>query len=77
MYGSIATVVVTMLFLYVVSIILVWCAEFSSEIRRTDEAEMLNLRRGLRPVPGGLASLAHRPIRRRRQSADDEGEMFA
>ncbi len=76
-YGSIATVVVTMLFLYVVSIILVWCAEFSSEIRRTDEAEMLNLRRGMRPVPGGLASLAHRPIRRRRQTADEEGEMFA
>lgn len=75
-YGSIATVVVTMLFLYVVSIILVWCAEFSSEIRRTDDAEMLNLRRGLRPVPGGLASLTHRPIRRRRER-DDEGEMFA
>ena len=39
-YGSIATVVVTMLFLYVVSIILVWCAELSSEIRRTDDAQI-------------------------------------
>lgn len=62
-YGSITTVVVTMVFLYVVSVILVWCAELSSEIRRTDEAQMLNLRRGLRPVPGGLVALVHRPSR--------------
>ena len=60
-YGSIATIVVIMLFLYVASLILVWCAEFSSEIRRTDEAQMLNLRAELRPVPGGLASTSHRP----------------
>ena len=77
-YGSIATVVVTMLFLYVVSVILVWCAELSSEIRRTDDAQMLNLRRGLRPVPGGLASLIHRPSRRHREIDEDvEGEIFA
>lgn len=77
-YGSIATVVVTMLFLYVVSVILVWCAELSSEIRRTDEAQMLNLRRGLRPVPGGLASLIHRPSRRHREIDEDvQGEIFA
>ena len=78
-YGSITTVVVTMLFLYVVSVILVWCAEFSSEIRRTDEAQMLNLRRGLRPVPGGLASLTHRPSRRQRELDDDtpHGQLFA
>ena len=78
-YGSIATVVVTMLFLYVVSVILVWCAEFSSEIKRTDEAQMLNLRRGLRPVPGGLASLIHRPSRRQRELDDDtpHGQLFA
>ncbi|MDE2837997.1 MAG: YihY/virulence factor BrkB family protein [Chloroflexota bacterium] len=78
-YGSIATVVVTMLFLYVVSVILVWCAEFSSEIRRTDEAQMLNLRRGLRPVRGGLASVIHRPSRRHR-ALDEEGphgQLFA
>ena len=75
-YGSITTVVVTMLFLYVVSVILVWCAEFSSEIRRTDEAQMLNLRRGLRPVPGGLVSLVHRPSRRH-AGIDDDGQIFA
>ena len=63
-YGSIATVVVTMLFLYAVSIIFVWCAEFSSEIRRTDDAQMLNLRRGLKPVPGGLLSITRRPSMR-------------
>lgn len=78
-YGSIATVVVTMVFLYVVSVILVWCAEFSSEIRRTDEAQMLNLRRGLRPVPGGLASVVHRPSRRHRELDEDtpHGQIFA
>lgn len=75
-YGSIATVVVTMLFLYVVSVILVWCAEFSSEIRRTDDAQMLNLRRGFRPVPGGLVSVVHRPSRRRAE-IEDEGHIFA
>ena len=78
-YGSITTVVVTMLFLYVVSVILVWCAEFSSEIRRTDDAQMLNLRRGLRPVPGGLASVTHRASRRHINIDDDapHGEIFA
>lgn len=75
-YGSIATVVVTMVFLYVVSVILVWCAELSSEIKRTDEAQMLNLRRGIRPVPGGLVALVHRPSRRHRE-LDDEGQLFA
>lgn len=76
-YGSITTVVVTMLFLYIVSVILVWCAELSSEIRRTDEADMLNLRRGLRPVPGGLASVTHRPTRRRNLVDEEAGEIFA
>ena len=78
-YGSITTVVVTMLFLYVVSVILVWCAEFSSEIRRTDDAQMLNLRKGLRPVPGGLASVTHRASRRHINIDDDapHGEIFA
>ena len=78
-YGSIATVVVTMLFLYVVSVILVWCAEFSSEIRRTDEAQMLNLRRGIKPVPGGLASVVHRPSRRHRELDEEtpHGQLFA
>lgn len=53
-YGSITTIVVLMIFFYVVSLILVWCAEFSSEIRRTDDAGLLNLRKGFRPEPGGL-----------------------
>ena len=59
-YGSITTIVLLMLFLYLVSLILVWGAELSSEIRRTDEAGLLNLRKELRPVPGGLASAPHR-----------------
>ena len=53
-YGSITTIVVLMIFFYVVSLILVWCAELSSEIRRTDNAGQLNLRRGFRPARGGL-----------------------
>ncbi len=61
-YGSITTIVVLMLFLYVVSLVLVWGAELSSEIGRTDEADMLDIRGHLRPVPGGLASVHHRPI---------------
>ena len=60
-YGSITTLVVFLIFFYIVSLILVIGAEFSSEIRRTDRAEMLNLRREIRPVPGGLASVVHRP----------------
>lgn len=55
-YGSITTVVVFMIFFYIVSLILVWGAEFSSEIRRTDNAGMLNLRKGFRPARGGLVS---------------------
>ena len=60
-YGSIATVVVMMLFFYLASLILVWGAEFSSELCRTDEAGMLEIRAHLRPVRGGLLSLPHRP----------------
>lgn len=60
-YGSITTIVVLMIFFYVVSIILVWGAELSSEVRRTDNAGLLNLRRGLKPVPGGLMSSPGRP----------------
>ena len=55
-YGSITTIVVFMLFFYIVSLILVWCAEFSSEIKRTDSAGRLQLRNGLRPARGGLVS---------------------
>ena len=61
-YGSLTTVVILMLFLYIVSVILVWGAELASEISRTDKAGMLDIRGHLRPVPGGLASVHHRPV---------------
>lgn len=60
-YGSVTTIVVLMLFLYVVSLILVWGAELSSELKHTDEAGLLDIRGHLRPVAGGLASVPHRP----------------
>lgn len=62
-YGSITTFIAVMLFLYVASLILVWGAELSSEIRRTDQAGSLNLRKELVPERGGLAAPEHRPAR--------------
>ncbi len=61
-YGGVTTVVALMLFLYVVALILVWGAELASEISRTDKAGMLDIRGHLRPVPGGLAPVHHRPV---------------
>ncbi len=61
-YGSLTTVVILMLFLYIVSVILVWGAELASEISKTDKAGLLDIRGHLRPVPGGLASVHHRPV---------------
>ena len=61
-YGSVTTIVALMLFLYVVALILVWCAELTSELSRTDKAGMLDIRGHLRPVAGGLASVHHRPV---------------
>lgn len=76
-YGSITTIVLLMLFLYLVSIILVWGAELSSEIRRTDEAGLLNIRKELRPIPGGLASAPHRGGRRPPDATRLPGEASA
>ncbi len=60
-YGSIATVVVMMVFFYIASLILVWGAELGSEISRTSAAGMLGFRGRLRPVRGGLLSDQQRP----------------
>jgi membrane protein len=59
-YGSVTTVVVLMLFLYIVSIILVFGAELSSEYNRSTTSSVFAGRRHWRPVRGGLAPL-HRP----------------
>ncbi len=61
-YGSVTTIVALMLFLYVVALVFVWCAELSCELRRTGDAGLLDFRGHLRPVPGGLASVQHRPL---------------
>ena len=76
-YGSITTVVLLMLFLYLVSLILVWGAELSSEIRRTDDAGLLNLRKEIRPVPGGLARVSRRGGRRQPEASHLPGEASA
>jgi membrane protein len=60
-YGSIATVVVMMVFFYIASLILVWGAELGSEISRSSAAGMLGFRGRLRPVRGGLLSDQQRP----------------
>jgi membrane protein len=59
-YGSVTTIVVLLLFLYVVALILVWGAELASEISRTSKAGMLDIKGHLVPIRGGLASVAHR-----------------
>lgn len=58
-YGGISTVVVLMLWFYVVGIILVLGAEVSGEYGRSRASGRLRFRGQLRPVPGGLAPATH------------------
>lgn len=60
-YGSVTTIVVLMLFLYVVSMVLVLGAELASEYNRASREGLLIFRGQLRPVRGGLAPRAARP----------------
>ena len=61
-YGSVTTIVVLMLFLYIVAIILVFGAELSSEYSRSTTSGAFLVRRHLRPVRGGLAPLSRRRV---------------
>ena len=54
-YGSVTTIVVLMLFLYVVSMVVVLGAELSSEYNRLSRAGLMVFRGHMRPVRGGLA----------------------
>lgn len=62
-YGSVTTIVVLMLFLYIVAMILVFGAELSSEYNRSTTAGVFIARKHWRPVRGGLAPLHRRHIR--------------
>ncbi len=53
-YGSVTTVVVLMLFLYVVSMVLVLGAELASEVHQSTTKGLLQFRGHWRPVRGGL-----------------------
>jgi len=59
-YGSVTTVVVLMLFLYIVALILVLGAEVSSEYQRSSTSGVFILRGQWHPVVGGFAPLARR-----------------
>ena len=54
-YGSVTTVVVLMLFLYVVAMVLVLGAELSSEYHNSSTSGLLTFRGHWKPVRGGLA----------------------
>ena len=62
-YGSVTTVVVLMLFLYLVSMVLVFGAELSSEYNKSSTSGLLIIRGHLKPVRGGFAPLEHRQLR--------------
>ena len=65
-YGSVTTVVVLMLFLYVVSMVLVLGAELASEYNQLSRSGRMVFRGHMRPVRGGLAP----PGWRRARTAD-------
>ena len=59
-YGSVTTLVVLMLFIYVLAMVLVLGAELSSEYNRLSRAGLVVFRGHMRPVRGGLAPPAWR-----------------
>jgi membrane protein len=61
-YGSVTTIVVLMLFLYLVAMVLVLGAELSSEYNRSSRSGLLIFRGHWKPVRGGFATLAHREL---------------
>jgi membrane protein len=61
-YGGVTTVVVLMLFLYVVAMVLVLGGEFSSEYHRSSQSGSLTFKGHWAPVRGGLAPAAHRQL---------------
>ena len=61
-YGSVTTIIVLMLFLYIVAIILVLGAELASEYHLSSTSEVLIFRGHWKPVKGGLKPLPHREL---------------
>ena len=59
-YGSVTTIIVLMLFLYIVAMILVIGAELSSEYRQSSIAGILVFKGHWKPIKGGLAPLSGR-----------------
>ena len=61
-YGSVTTIVVLMLFLYLVAMVLILGAELSSEYNKSSRSGLLIFRGHWKPVRGGFATLAHREL---------------
>ena len=62
-YGSVTTIVVLMIFLYLVAMVLVLGAELSSEYNKSSRSGIFTIRGHWKPVPGGFAPLEHRQLR--------------
>jgi membrane protein len=62
-YGSVTTIVVLMIFLYLVAMVLVLGAELSSELSKSSRSGILTFKGHWKPVPGGLASIERRQLR--------------
>ena len=62
-YGSVTTIVVLMLFLYLVAMVLVFGAELSSEYNKSSKSGIFIIRGHLKPVRSGFAPLEHRQSR--------------
>lgn len=61
-YGSVTTIIVLMLFLYLVAMVLVLGAEVSSEYHQSSISEVFIFNGHWKPVRGGLAPLPHRAM---------------
>ncbi len=62
-YGSVTTIVVLMIFLYMVAMVLVLGAELSSELNKSTRSGILIFRGHWKPVLGGFAPIEHRQLR--------------
>lgn len=61
-YGSVTTIIVLMLFLYIVAMIMVLGAEVSSEYHWSSTSGVLTFRGHWRPMKGGLAPIPQRDV---------------
>jgi hypothetical protein len=61
-YGRVTTIVVLMLFLYLVAMVLVLGVELSSEYNKSSRSGVTHIRGHWKPVRSGFATLAHREL---------------